>query len=276
MAKRAGQRRVTLTIEGAPEHRGHPMAHALVEKFDRFLKTFSGFERARIGKRARQTDFEVVLLEHNSPAEIGLNPVPRVPNYTPDPVVAWTLGQWEKISRGQRPDSDVDADLIADVAELSRVPENAEFNRFIVSYGRKRIEFNEKTERHALELQRALAAETRPLPWMKGTSLGALTGELKTVLDAHNERQIILVPPVGPEFVQCNFTEALRELIRDNLFKFVRVTGTLHYAEKSPFPYLVDLSDIEPLGGEGERPHLSQGRGLFKDSQYELETLDWQ
>lgn len=264
-----------LTIEGAPEHRGHPMAHALVEKWDRFLKTFAAFERARIGKGTRQTDFEVVGLQHNSPAEIGLNPVPRVPNYAPDPVVTWTLDQWDKIAKGHRPDAEVDDDLLTDVAELSSVPLHAEFKSFSISYGRRKILLDGQSERNALALRSALAVERKVTPWMAGVSLGTLTGELKSVLDAHDERQIVLVPPVGADYVECNFTDALRDEIRANLFKFVRVTGTLHYTERSPFPYLVDLVSIQPLSGDDERPHLASGRGLFKESFYEQNHSDW-
>ena len=266
---------LTLTIEGAPEHLGHPMAHALRDKMDKFLKTFASFERVRLGKRIRQTDFEIVFLEHNSPAEIRLHPVPRVPNYTPEPVVTWALDQWGKIIRGETPDDDVDADLVGDVAEMSRAPEGEAFSRFHVSYGRTRLEMNSEAERNAKTLRDRMIFDQRPLPWADGLSRGTITGELRSVLDAHGERQFVIVPPVGPVEVQCTFAEEQREDIRSNLFKLVRVTGILHYGNKSPFPYMVDLLQIEQLSTDKDRPHLRDGFGLFKDSQYENESADW-
>lgn len=41
---------VRLRLDGAPEHRGHVLAQALVQKIDRFLKTFGRFERAYLGQ----------------------------------------------------------------------------------------------------------------------------------------------------------------------------------------------------------------------------------
>ena len=270
MAEQAKSREVVvLTIEGAAEHLGHPMAHAVRDKLDRFLKTFAGFERARIGKRARQTDFEIVFLDHNSPAEIRLNPVPRVPNYTPEPVVTWTLGQWSKITRGETPDDYIGADLINDVAEMSRAPESADFSRFSVAYGTTHLEMNDEAERNATALRDQMAFERRPLPWADGLSLGTITGELRSVLDTYGERQFVIVPPFGPTKVQCNFTEDQREDIRSHLFKFVRVRGVLHYGNKSPFPFMVDLTRIEQLVTNSDHPHLKDGFGLFKESHYE-------
>ena len=203
---------VTLRLDGAPEHRGHVMARALVDKLDKFLKTFGGFERAFLTKKVRQTDFEVVKLAHNSPAEIGLNPIPRVANYTPEPVVSWTLAQWDKITRGEKPDDIIGDDLVADVADLSGQDPSG-FRGFIVSYGERKVTFDDQAERNAKALRAAMAAERRALPWVKGTSLGTLTGELRSVLDAQNERQIVIVPPVGATFVKCVFPESLRDKV---------------------------------------------------------------
>ena len=163
---------VTLFLAGAPEHRGHVLAHALRDKLDKFLRTFGGFERAYIGKRVRQTDFEITTLSPAS-AHLGLHPVSRVQNYAPAPAVDWTLSQWEKIVRGERPDTIVDDELVADVVELASQPEGAAFHAFIISYGAYRINFDDKAEANALALRAALVSARAKLPWMKGLSRGS-------------------------------------------------------------------------------------------------------
>ena len=265
---------VTLKLDGAPEHRGHVMARALAEKLDHFLKTFAGFERAYLGKKTRQTDFEVVTLSHNSPSEIGLNPTPRVVNYVPEPAVVWAFDQWGKIARGESPDPRVDEDLIGDVARLCERPDPSSFTGFLVSYGRSQVVLDETAEKNARALRSARLRERGALPWSKGMSLGTLTGELRSVIDTHNERQIVICPPIGPSTVQCIFPESLRDKVRDNLFKFVRVHGLLHYTSSSPFPTLIELEDIDLLDETVERPHLINGAGLFRDSVYSEQFAD--
>jgi len=244
------------------------MARALVDKLDRFLLTFGGFERAYLKKKVRQTDFEVVKLSHNSPAEIGLNPTPRVPNYAPEPVVRWTLQQWDSIAKGEKPDPAVDDGLIGDIATLSERNDPTSFAAFVVTYAERKITFDDRAHNNAKTLRAAVAAERRALPWAKGQSLGTLTGEMRDVIDSNDERQIVILPPVGPASVRCVFPEELRERVRENLFRFVRITGLLHYDDSGPFPHLVELDEIVPLEDADARPHFSEARGLFKDSTY--------
>jgi hypothetical protein len=215
---------VTLFLVGTPEHRGHVLAHVLRDKLDKFLKTFGGFERAYIGKRVRQTDFEITTLSPGS-AHLGLHPVPRVPNYFPAQVVDWTLSQWSKIIRGEKPDPIVDEELVADIVELGDRPEGAPFQAFVISYASHRIDFDDTATANALAIRSSLLSARGRLPWMKGLSRGALSGELRNVLDASNERQIVICPPLGDIQIRCVFSETHRDQIKEYLFTFVRVTG---------------------------------------------------
>jgi hypothetical protein len=259
---------VRLRLDGAPEHRGHVLAHALNQKLDRFLKTFGRFERAFLGKGARQTDFETTILSHNSPYEVGLNPVPRVKNYIPDDAVAWTIGQWEKITKGMTPDPRIDEELVDDVVQLGSRPENYEFSDFAISYAHRIINFDDAAEANALAVRASLVAARGVLPWRKGVSFGSLTGELRSVIDAQHERQIVICPPLGEAMVTCVFPEGMRDQIKDYLFSFVRVTGRLHYDDKSPIPHLIEIDNIDRIAAVSDQHHMLEGCGLFRDSYY--------
>lgn len=249
------------------------MAHALAEKLQKFINAYARFERAYLSKRIRQTDFEIVDLQKSS-AHLALNPVPRIENYQTLPALIWTFSQWEKIGAGQQPDSAVDEEMVAEIIDLARRPGAYDYEDFVVTYESKRIAFNQALEANAQALRAKMLMEERKAPWRSGVSLGTLTGELRTVMDANNEHQIVILPPIGPETIRCIFPESLRLKVRDCLWKFVRVTGVLHYTENSPFPILVEMDDIYSLEDEVPKKHISEGRGLFKDSYYPREPVD--
>lgn len=104
--------------------------------------------------------------------------------------------------------------------------------------------------------------------WRAGISRGSIKGELKSVLTDHGEREIIIVPDFGPDRVRCVFEENMRDKIRDNLWRFVRVSGYLHYEARSPHPVLVELESLESLDETGASHHFNDVRGLFANSFY--------
>ncbi len=260
---------VTLVMDGADEHHGHVMARALTDKLDRFLNTFAGYERAYLELKVRRTDFEVARISHNSPTEFGLRPVARVPNHYPAAVVEWTLREWDKISRGVIPDQRIDEDLIGDVAGLARPAENSAFEGFRVGFGKQIIEFNEAAFINAERLKRTVAEAKPRLPWRKGVSHGTITGELRSVFDTNNERQLIVVPPVGPTQVRCVFTEAMRLTVKNSLWQYVKLEGLLHYDERGPHPFLVEVDSLFQIGLVENRIHLADRVGLFRDGMYQ-------
>ena len=262
------QRRITLRLDGVDEHHGHVMARALTDKLDKFLKTFASFERAFLRATKRQTDFEVVSLRHNSPAELGLRLVSRVASYHPSIAADWTIAQWDRIARGEMPDDQVDEDLIGDFAELTRKQDQYGYSHFAISYKSKAISLDEAAHGHALRLTAAKRSAMPVSPWRAGKALGTLTGELRSILDADSERQIVICPPVGPAQVLCVFTDQIREQIKRAMWQFVRVTGTITYSVKGPHPLLIEISGMETVPAL-DGSHISDGEGLFRDAQYE-------
>jgi hypothetical protein len=256
-------------LAGVEEHHGHVMARALADKLDKFLKTFASFERAFLQARSRQTDFEVVNLSHNSPASIELRPVSRIPSYLPAAALDWTMVQWDRIARGVLPDEAVDEELIGDVAELARKQDEMGYADFKIDYQSKAISFDESAYSHAIRLRTVRrGADYRP-PWRAGKALGSITGELRSVLDADSERQIVICPPVGPSQILCVFTDDMRDQIKNSMWQYVRVNGVLTYGEKGPHPVIIEIRSIDDVPYNESAPHISEGRGLFGDSHYE-------
>lgn len=107
------------------------------------------------------------------------------------------------------------------------------------------------------------------LPWREGTSRGTVTGEMRSVLDTSGERQIVVVPPIGPAQIRCTFTEDMRPIVKDSLWQYVKLTGLLHYDSRSPHPFLVEVEKITPMDAAEGRVHLADRVGLFRDGLYE-------
>jgi hypothetical protein len=244
------------------------MARALVDKLEKFLSTFAGFERAFLSARVRQTDFEVVKLSHNSPTEMGLNPVPRTANYTPGPLVKWTLDQWDRICQGERPDKIIGEDLVADVIELATKPDAYSYSTFLVRHAGQSIRLDEDAVRHAQALKAQMRTEVPALPWRNGVSHGVVRGALQSALDANGERMFIICPFVGPKQIKCSFPESMRADVKKHLWGTVTVSGLMHYGETGPHPYLIEIDAIDGLTMADDAPHFLSAAGMFRSASY--------
>lgn len=115
---------------------------------------------------------------------------------------------------------------------------------------------------------RALASERiiaqKPFSWFEGSAKGSLTGSLRYVDGISGQQTFAIVPSVGANRIVCNYEEKLEAVLRDNLFKRVRIYGTLKYGSDSPHPHSVDVEKIEPMTGQ-ERRSSQDLRGLFSD-----------
>ena len=103
-----------------------------------------------------------------------------------------------------------------------------------------------------------------PTQWFEGVSLGTVIGSLRQVSDIEGEQQFVIIPPIGADRITCTFPEEKRELMQRYLFKGVRVHGRLRYGRSSPFPFAVDMVNIEPIVDSPSPLHLLDLRGLFK------------
>ena len=84
-----------------------------------------------------------------------------------------------------------------------------------------------------------------------------------------SERQIVVVPPIGPAQIRCVFTESNRSAVKDNLWQYVKLVGLLHYDATSPHPSLVEVESLDPVNMPENCPHLADRFGLFRDGVYE-------
>jgi len=247
------------------------LAHAFLAKVQRLIHVLAKLERAYIATSSRQTDFEIIDADKRNPTTLTLKPVPKAKSYDPVPALNWSLGQMDAVARGGDLDERVGSEIAFDLVKLATKESEYGYKAFWINGYAEAVRFDEQFHDHALRIARNRVAKEAPTRWRVGVSQGSVVGYLRRVDDLDAENEFVVVPPVGADRVVCRFPERLRDAMGDHLFKTVRVVGQLHYGEASPFPYLVEATDIAQM--PKRRKNMAEMRGVF--SQQERVPADW-
>lgn len=264
----------TVYLEGHDGHRGNVLLRAFINKVYRVEIVLNKLERAYLTTGTRRTDFEIVNADKTNPTTLTLKPVPHVENYNPVPAFRWGMAQIAIVARGDAPDVRVTADIANDLVKLATPEGEDGYKAFWINGHSEQVRFDDDFLAKAIRLARQRTRDEAPATrWHVGASTGAIVGELRKVDDVDEERQFVIVPPAGAEQIVCTFPEALRDRLGAFLFKTVRVSGVLHYADASPFPFEVEATDIEQYPSREKRRTLSELRGVFAGA--ERRPPDW-
>lgn len=253
----------TIHLDGHPGHRGNVLAHALSAKLQRLLIAFAQLERTFSGAGQRQTDYEVVAASKASPTRLMLKPVAKAANYDPLPAFNWTFEQLEKVALGIELDDRIDAAVAENLAILAEKRKEEDYLRLWLSRDGLEINLDDRFRDNSLRLAANKRSKNVEMSWFEGASLGSITGTLRQLGDLEGSNNFVIVPPIGPEQVECSFAESDRSKMGSYVFKKVRVQGLIKYKASSPFPQSVSMRDIE-LAENDEENHLLDLRGLFK------------
>ena len=218
-------------------------------------------ERAYASAATRQTDFEIVGADKKNPTTLSLKPVPRTKAYNPEPALRWGIQQLDAVGKGQTPDQLVRSEIAFDLANLAERKDDYGYKAFWINGHAEAVRFDEQFRENALRVARARVIQESPQRWHRGVAQGTIVGELKKIDDLDADSEFVIVPPVGPDFVRCTFTDEMRQEIGKHVFKTVRVVGALHYSEESPFPVRVQAARIEAVAER--KKTLIQMRGIF-------------
>ncbi|RIJ21352.1 hypothetical protein D1224_13630 [Henriciella barbarensis] len=242
---------------------GGPDGRVWSTKISKLLGVLARMEREKIHTDARKTDYALIDLKHPSEFVVELRPTTKQQGYDPLPVFKWAMQQLENIGTDKPVDPEVDARTASLIAELAK-PEPQAYQKFWVNGYADPVHFDEVYEAKA----RALAAKRvlieRPFEWFEGTSMGTLVGKLLFVDGTAGHQTFAITPEVGPERVECQFTDDMKDILRNNLFRKVRIHGRIHYHRDSPHPSTIDVRRVEPIN-TGEKPHYRSMAGLLKD-----------
>lgn len=255
---------ITFIIEGGAERNGNVTADTFLTKLRQFVATIYAFERAFTRRDQRNVDLEVVELSKINPTSVKFRPRSREQGYSASPAMKWTFEQIERVQRGESVDESIPQRAIDNVVELAkhRLKGEADFKMLRIEYGAKAIAVDPTLEARALALRATRRAEAGPI-WHRGVSRGSMFGELRGIMDLEGERRFYILPPSGPDQIECIFPEDMRDQMTAQLFKVVRITGYLRYDGTMPFPYLMEAEKID--GVEPPRKHFADLAGFFRD-----------
>lgn len=261
LSENAQKSEFTIYLDGHEGHQGNVLAHAFIGKVRRLILVLNKLERAYVDSGTRQTDFEIINADKVNPTLLSLRAVPRVKSYNPIPVLNWSLAQIELVGRGKQPDDRLGSDIAYDLVELATRHRETEYKSFWINGSLEPVRFNDDYRENALKVAKQRAKAEAPTSWRVGVSRGSVVGELKKVDDLDADNLFVVVPPVGPPQIVCEFPPHLKEIMGQHLFKIVRVTGHLHYREDSAFPFRVQAITIDQV--QKRRKSMRELRGIF-------------
>ncbi|HTM79778.1 hypothetical protein [Asticcacaulis sp.] len=255
---------ITFVIDGASARNNAIPAAAFLAKLSSFVAVIYAFERSFSHKDKRQIDLEIVDLTRNSPAQIKMRVKSKINGYSAVAALGWTFDQIDRLSRGEAIDPAITSAALDNVIDFAKAREARmpELGEMSIRYEDRSIVVDATMAERAISARNSIASDTIT-NWHSGVSKGSILGELRSVADIDGEREFYITPPTGAKKIRCIFPEDLRVQMRENLFKVVRAHGFLHYGSESPFPVLLEASQIEGITiPDG---HFADLRGIFRD-----------
>lgn len=237
--------RITIRMEGLPEEGGHL-------RLNDFLARLADWKRVltELSSNDGQSDlyYRVVNLSHSSPAMIELEPVRKapkkeIPRSKSSPKVLKrkkdnpmrVIHEIKAIRKKAEVSEDVRRGTLERMESLTPSPSNG------IASASIRIGDSE------VELNQRFSANLRKLVEGEEFSYGSVEGRIE-ILNIHGRNfSCHLFPPVGAEKIRCTFPIALKALVTAAVDNFVRVYGRKHFRGSSPFPYLLEIEEIEVL-----------------------------
>lgn len=255
---------ITFVIDG-PSARHHAIpAATFLAKLTAFVNVIYAFERSFSHRDKRQIELEIVDLTRNSPAQIKMRVKSRVNGYSAVEALSWTVNQIDRLASGQNIDPAVSSSAIDNVIDLAKEREARmpDLGAMSILYEDRKININGTMVAFAMKARDDIVADAKT-NWFSGVSKGTILGELRSVADIEGEREFFITPPTGAKKIRCIFPENLRLKMSENLFKVIRAHGFLHYGSDSPFPVLLEASEVE--GVSSTEGHFTDLRGIFKN-----------
>ena len=267
---------ITVYLEGHDGHRGNVLVHAFLAKVHRLMLVLNKMERAYIHSGTRQTDFEIIAVDKRNPTTMTLKAVPRVRAYDPGPAFHWAIEQIATVGRGGEPDNRIRGEIAKDLVKLATKDSEDGYKAFWINGRTDAVRFDDDFMAKAASFAREIVHDSAPHRWHVGAAIGSVVGQLKAVDDIDNDREFVIVPPVGAASITCTFPSSMRDEMHKYLCQMVRVEGVLQYGADSPFPYRVDAKP-DGISLYPARPrvrNLDEMRGVFSQSERAYPSWD--
>lgn len=108
-----------------------------------------------------------------------------------------------------------------------------------------------------------VAGYIRPEEKSDKEAVTTISGKLET-LQLHTKREFRIYPLLGAPSILCVFSEEMRQTVKDNIDKWVAVTGVVRYKGGSQFPSEMIVKSLRPKRDPKDSPTLLGLRGRGK------------
>lgn len=244
------ENKISFTIEGPDENRGHLELSVFAEKVRHFLDLLN----VSVKDRGEETViFHVVHLSHSSPATIECQP--RAEGRESAAAVH-AIGE-NLTCVEEKTAHNLSHSVLSAMEQLVKFKPSkisrAEVHVFRSEVENKRIYKLDDTFKERLSYARRI--EER--------AISTIDGRLEQI-NIHNNAKTFRIYTTLPVFssITCVFPSNLLEKVQNSLGSFVSVSGECFYRPEAPFPYKMHVRDMAILPSNEDLPSLSDLYGI--------------
>jgi hypothetical protein len=243
-------RRLKIRLKGAVNDQEHVRLNELIGQLQTIYVALNRTDHIISKKEHPSVVYRVVDLSHSSPATITLEATPIDPqiDYS-DLIVDKFISGLQTITQRSEPPADFDRETL-------------EAYKGITSMLRRHMtEIEISADGVELPITRDLEHKIDHIIGPDILSEGSMTGDLETV-NVHNKNTFYIYPVIGPKKVLCNFSPDMFDKVKIALKQYVTVTGVLRYKAREPYPYAIDVKELEMSPPEEQLPTIWDLRGI--------------
>ena len=242
--------KVTFTIEGPDSNNGHLELSVFAEKIRHFLHLLDENVKER---SAEGVAFHVVHLSHSSPATIECEPVAG------DVQAAAAV---HAIGRSLMDVEEKNSQNLSH-AVLSSMEQIAKFSPTKVAWAEIGISESDDESERIYKLDDRFKEQLSIARHQEDRIISTIDGRLEQI-NIHNNVNTFRIYTSSPIFdsVNCRFPPNLLERVQRSLGAFVSVSGECFYRPDAPFPYKINVQEMEVLPPTKELPTLSDLYGI--------------
>jgi hypothetical protein len=254
---------ITLQLVGLESEEGHFRLNAFMQQLQQLSAVLKEADLLVSHEDKPTAYYRIVTLKHSSPGEIGILPIPysKEKNYG-DAIRTTIAKELTSLKEHGSVSEGVGGSFLEALREM------------ITPIGKYFKEATLISNGYRISLDKPLVANINLLLSKEISCHGSMQGYLE-VINLHNKNEFRIYPIVGPKVLICFFPKEQRENAKMGLEKNVLVTGEMFYRMNEPFPYKIDVKDIEIYPDEDELPHLIDLKGMAPDATGEMASEDF-
>jgi hypothetical protein len=252
-----------LRLRGSAHDDEHVRLNAFIVQLSALLTALNRTECMVSGGEGTTLHYRVTDLSHHSPATVTVDAVgPEHSNELPSKVINTLFGGLKMLmDHGEAP-PEFDRSTLEAYRGLA-APLQRQISSLTIIVGGAECEISPRLSR---SIDKVLGPDV--------LAKGSLKGELESI-NIHNTQSFAIYPLLGPKKVTCQFSEELFRNVQSALGQHVIAHGTLKYKARDPFPYAMEVSDLEIPPPTSELPSFWDLYGAAPDATGNMDSVSF-